>query len=511
MMRRLIGAALLALALPGTARAEWVEAQSPHFVVYADDNRANVQRFSQELEKFHAALEFVMGLSSPPPSPSNRVTVYIVGSERMVQKLLGEGSKFVNGFYIPRAGGSAAFIPPVVWGSTELSEGKRTLLHEYVHHFMASNSGFLIPRWYGEGSAEFFSSAAFPKNGGVSIGMAANHRAAELFLAANVTVPQLLDPEAYKAARRGRGYDEFYGKSWALVHYLTFEPSRKGQLTNYLQLLAKGTPLARAATEAFGDTNQLNKDIEGYLNRSRIKMLTLPPDLIKVAGESIVRPLTAGEAAVMPLVVQSKRGVDEDEAKALVPQVRAVAARFPGEAMVQSALAEAEHDTGNEAAAIAAADAALAIDPRNANALVQKGKAMMALAQDEGDAAGFEKARKVFVALNRLENDHPLSLQYYFETFALAGVKPPPIAVQGLQRASDLAPFDLPLRVSLAQQLLRNGESALARYYLAPVAYNPHGGGLAEYAQQMIAKIDADPKWDGSGLPPPDGATEAEE
>jgi len=510
MMRRLIAAALMALAVPGTARAEWLEASSPHFVVYADDSRANVQRFSQELERFHAALDWFHDIGAPPPSPSSRVTIYVVGSKHEVRRLFGEGSKYIGGFYQPRAGGSLAIIPRVGGGSADIDMSKITLLHEYVHHFMASNSGFPMPRWYSEGSAEFFASASFPKDGGVSLGKPAGHRAAELSLATNVTVPQLLDPELYRAAGH-KGYDEFYGKSWLLVHYLSFEPARKGQLTNYMHLLAKGTPQVQAASDAFGDLSQLDKEVDSYLRRPRIMMLTLPPRLLKIAGETVLRPLTAGEAAVMPLIVQSKRGVDEDQAKALVPQARALAARFPGEAMVQSELAEAEHDAGNEPASIAAADAALAIDPRSVTALVQKGKALMQQARDQGDATGFDKARKVFVALNHIENDHPLSLQYYYLTFAMAGVKPTKLAVQGLARAAQLAPFDLGLRMMLARQMLRDGNSVLARGYLAPVAYNPHGGGLAELAQRMMAKIDADPKWDGSGLPPPETLDEGEE
>ena len=63
-----------------------------------------------------------------------------------------------------------------------------------------------------------------------------------------------------------------------------------------------------------------------------------------------------------------------------------------------------------------------------------------------------------------------------------------------------LAPFDLGLRMMLVRQLLRDGELADAKANLVPIAYNPHGGKLAEFAQKAMARIDADPKWDGEDL-----------
>lgn len=166
-----------------------------------------------------------------------------------------------------------------------------------------------------------------------------------------------------------------------------------------------------------------------------------------------------------------------------------------------SALAEAEYDAGNDKEAIAAADAALAIDPKQQNAYIQKGYALFRQAADAADPeVAFKKARAPFMALNRLENDHPIPLIYFYQSFVRQGARPSPNAVEGLKRAVQVAPFDLGLHMMLATQLLRDGKPAEARVQLAPVAYNPHGRGFARYAQEMLARMDQNPNWDGSGM-----------
>ncbi len=78
----------------------------------------------------------------------------------------------------------------------------------------------------------------------------------------------------------------------------------------------------------------------------------------------------------MPVRFRSDRGVTREEAIAPAGRRARGGGEYPGDAMVQTALAEAEFDAGHDAEAIAAADAALALDPKQANAYVQKGYAL---------------------------------------------------------------------------------------------------------------------------------------
>lgn len=483
--------ASLALLAAQPVWAEWHEASSDHFVIYADDKDADLRKFAENLERYHSAMAFLTSQTIEKPSPSNRVTIFVVGDQRDMRAL--SGSRNVGGFYIPRAGGSRAFVQEIRNQKGYPHFSTIVMLHEYAHHFLISSSRFPMPRWWNEGAAEFFAAATFNDDGSLLIGRAAQHRGSELAFADPVHVRELLDPELYEK-QKGKGYDAFYGKSWLLYHYLIFSKERLGQMGQYQRNLFSGmTPLA-AGEAAFGDLDVLEGELGAYLRGRRFMTYVLPPEKLSTGSPVALRKLPAGEAAIMPLVIRSQRGVDAEEAGKILPEVRAIAAKYPDDAGVLAALAEAEYDAGNNAEAIAAADRAIAADPSRANAYVQKGFAMFRLAgESEDQAAAYQAAMKPFEALNAIENDHPLPLIYYYRSFAERGAKPPESARAALEHASRLAPFDQALQLNTGMMLIKEGKLEIARDLLAPVAANPHGGGAAEQAKQMLALLDKTP------------------
>ncbi|GLK44314.1 MULTISPECIES: DUF1570 domain-containing protein [Novosphingobium] len=500
---RIVAAALAAWFSVTPAQAAWTEASSEHFVIYANDSDKDITRFAQQLERYHAGMAYVLGSKVAKPSPSNRVTVYVVKNTREVRELHGGDNKFVGGFYVPRAGGSLAIVPAVQSGSGQVTWSMIVLLHEYAHHFLISSNVSAMPRWLSEGSAEFFASAKFEADGGLWLGRPASHRAGELLYAQDVKAADLLDPTDYDK-RKHTSYDAFYGKSWLLYHYLTFGGDRKGQFTRYTELLANGRGQRAAALEAFGDFDKLEKDLDHYLRQRRMTALTLKPELLTIGPVSL-RTLSAGEAEIMPVRIRSRRGVSSEEAATLLVEARAIAAKYPDDAAVLAALAECEYDAGHDKEAVAAADTAIRRDPSQVNAYVQKGYALFREAEDnKGDdkerAAAYKTARAPFIALNRLENDHPLPLIYFYRSFVEQGEQPPKLAVDGLIRAVELAPFDLGLRMTLGTTLLRLGRSPEARIVLGPVANNPHGGGMSTFAHNLIERMANDPAWKGEDM-----------
>lgn len=498
-------AAGLALLAAQPALAEWYEASSDNFVIYADNKERDIQRFAEMLERYHNAMAFLTARELDKPSPSNRVVIYVVGGARQIRELAGGKDRRIAGFYIPRAGGSRAFVQEI-----RNSSGGRpdiatiVLLHEYAHHFLIGSSRFAMPRWLNEGAAEFFAASTFEDDGSVIVGGPAQHRGPELFYADPVPVRELLDPALYEQ-KRGSRYDAFYGKSWLLYHYLTFSKERTGQSQQYQINLMQGTPPLAAAEAAFGDLNKLERELRAYM-RGKFAAYVLPPDKLST-GPVVLRKLPPGEAEMMPLIIRSQRGVDADEAAEILPLARAIAARHPDDAGVLAALAEAEFDAGNDAEAIAAADRAIARDPSRANAYVQKGYALFRQAGDADDRkAAFSAAMKPFEALNAIKNDHPLPLIYYYRSYVERGADPPENARAALERASALAPFDQGLQLNAGMMLINEGKHAIARQFLAPVAANPHGGGASERAKQLIALVANMPdgqKVDTHNLPEP--------
>ena len=502
-MRRLLP--VLLLLVSATAHAEWMEASSDHFVIYGKTGERNLRRFAEQLERFDAAMSVVTGTPRSKPSRSARVTVYMVGGEHELRALYaqdGRPSRYVAGFYSPRIEGPAAFVPDVIAARGEQLElSMVVLLHEYAHHFNAVNSGFPPPRWLSEGSAEFFASARFDAYGAVQIGRAADHRGPELFEGLDVTATDLLDPEHYQKRRGdGKRYDAYYGRAWLLFHYLTFEPSRKGQLAAYVKALASGKPLREAAESVFGDLVKLDKEMDTYLRRRSFMALTIKGESLPI-GDIAVRPLRPGEAAAMPVVIRSKRGVgSETTAAKILADARAVASRFPDDPAVLAALAEAEHDAGNDDAAVVAADAALALEPGNVNAHIQKGYSLFRKAERSRDETAMRAARRAFVALNRIENDHPVPLVYFYRSFGALGVPPTANAVQGLEQAAGLAPYAHEIRMNLAYRYLAEGKLKEARTTLLPVAYNPHGGKTAERLRAVVEQLGQAQPGDASAL-----------
>jgi len=469
--------------------AEWQMASSDHFVVYADDSEKNVRRFAEQLEQFHSAMSYLTNREVVPASPSNRVTIYVLASEDEVRRLAEEaGNSGLAGFYLPRAGASRAFVPRIRLSSGELDFSQVVLLHEYAHHFTWSGTSVAMPKWLSEGAAEFFATARFPKDGTVHIGLPATHRAGELAYARDVSARELIDPELYKQ-KHGNRLDSFYGRSWLLYHMLIFDADRKGQFEAYWNGLVRGDDPIHLAETVFGDLDALNRDMDRYLTTRKKNFFDLTPDMIHI-GKITVSAISPGQAEMMPLIIRSQRGVAGDEALQLATEARAIAARYPGDAQVLTALAKAEYDAGNDADAIAASDRALAVDASIADAYVQKGLALFRQADDAEDFdQAIAEALLPFQSLNRIEPDHPIPLIQYYRSFQRRGLDPTLTAMEGFARAAQLAPFDNGIWFEASLLYAREGLIARARRDLLTLANNPHGGSLAESARRIAAAM----------------------
>ena len=494
MRKGLITAAGLFLLASSFALADdWHEASSDHFVIYAEEDEKEIRKYSDWLERYHSAMSALLSSQEIKPSPSNRVTVYVVSSEKIVRQLHNSGAKsqFVRGFYLPIAGGPLAIIPPIDVTGSKASESEVVLMHEYAHHFMAMNAPFMVPRWYNEGFAEFFATAKFERDGAVGLGLPAQHRAAELARATDVSIQRLLDSKLY-FADKSKSYDNFYGRSWALFHYLFTDDTRRKQIVDYLNRLNKGEAELSAATAAFGDLKELDKTLDRYLKQSRMNYFRVRPELLSV-GEITVRRLNEGEIASMPVRIRSKRGVGPKSSQEVVLEAREVAAKYPDEPAVQAALAEAEFDAGNEDAALVAADKALGAAPGNMTALIQKGNALTRIATRTKTEEAWKAARLHYVSVNKIENNHPIPLIRYYQGFVSQGKEPTKIAVDGLEWALELAPYDANLRMMVARRQMQDKRFADAVRTLRPLAYNPHLGPenpaivLLDTAQKALA------------------------
>lgn len=480
-LQALVGALCL-ISCPATAA--WYEAKSRHFAIYSDDSPAALSAFAAELEKFDKAVRMVRGMDDPPVGNGGRVTIYVLRDETSVSRVAVGKASPIAGFYIPRASGSVAFVPRRTEGDEEWDMHAETVFfHEYAHHLMFQNTDAALPSWLVEGFAEFFSTAKFDRDGSVRLGMPADHRADGLFLLDPAPIQTILTGTARLDAT-GEDMERFYGRSWLLTHYLTFDPNRQGQLAKYVGEIKSGTDLLGAAQDAFGDLRKLDKDLDHYLAVNRFKYLSLKnPAFNNVPVE--MRPLRPGEVAIMPIRIRSDRGVDGKTAPQVAGLARGVAASYPDDPAVQRELAEAEFDAGNYAQAEKAAERALALEPHLVKALIYKGRAEMELAKSTPNT-DWNAIRGLFLAANKLDTEDPEPLLYYYESFGMAGVRPSQNAVDGLEYAMVLAPQDQGVRMMAVAELINASKFAEARDALAPLAFDPHSNELQGIARKIM-------------------------
>jgi tetratricopeptide (TPR) repeat protein len=483
-----LGFVLLWVGVP--ARAEWLEAGSDHFVIYSDQKEQSVREFADRLERFDAAMALLYRKPKTQPSPSNRVTIFVVDDASEVREVAGGNNRFLTGFYVPRAGGSIAVIPKLKSASRSKLSGEKVLYHEYAHHFMlASLTTQAYPRWFVEGFAEFFGGAQFKADGSLELGVPPYYRAMELAYAREVPIRNLLD-YAGGVSDAQIGYTSFYGQSWAVFHYLQMSTGRAGQISSYGRELAGGRSALEAAAAAFGDLDQLEKDVESYLNQRKVSVLSIKQSSLGI-GPVTLRKLRPGEADMMPIIIESKVGVSDEEAKRLIPEARKIAARHPDDPTVLAALAEAEFDAGNDDAAIAAADRALALDPNQINAHLQRGYALeRKVVNGALPKETWKEVRAQYVKANKVENDHPVPLVRFYLTYAKQGEKPTKNAIDGLEWALTLAPFDASLRWLVAGQLVTDERFSDAVPVLRPLAYSPHPGEHTEIARRLLKEVE---------------------
>ncbi len=495
MMRKmLLAACAFSAALPGVANAAWYQASSKHFVVYDDDSPERVRAFTERLERFDQAIRHWHNTAEDKRGPSARVTIFVLSDIDAVQKIYGKGVADVAGFYDPRATGSVAFTPRNTGdGSSYGFSSQAVLFHEYTHHFMLTNwDDAAFPPWFTEGFAELHATAIIRGDGSVQFGAVPVYRQWTVDRRALLPAPQLLQPYQDKLDRESR--EALYARGWLLMDYLTFDPARLKQLAAYVVAINSGKSVQDAAG-VFGKLEDLDAKMDAWGTRKSFPFNVISGSELHIAPIT-VRALEAGEAAVMPALIASERGVDDQNAPTVAALAERLAAPFPNDPAAQNELAEAEFDAKNYAASEAAADRALAADPKSVHALLYKGMAQQAvLVRDKiTDGDRWTAVRRWYLSANKVDTESPEPLIQFYDSFIAQKQKPTTNAANGLLYAYALAPYDPGLRLQAAGILISRDQERAARIALYPVAYNIEERGPAEIAQRVLKALDGGDK-----------------
>ena len=494
-------AAAASISLPVYAEADdgrWWAAESDRFRVYSEGTQEDALAMATRLERLDQAMRMFRGMpaDSVEAPETAKVTVYQFGRTTDIGALI--DSQSVAGFFIPRAGNSVAFVPLVEDRRRQFNSSPGTrdqvefydynlppqavLFHEYTHYFMFQHAPAAYPFWYIEGFAELFATLDLTEQG-FNLGNVPEYRRG-LIQRNDVDVDRMFDPPCqFTQADAILGY----AHGWLAVNYLSFEPTRKGQLANYLRLLNRGSKSKDAAVDAFGDLKKLEKELNDYRKQRSRGLSVQFPELS--TPDVKVRELTAAENAVMPLHVQQMAGVTKSKARRLVSESRELAARFPSNVTVLLAATEAELDAENFEEANDYANRILALDPESVAAHLFL--ARVALKHAELDPAYLATARAHFIHANQLDNRQPVALAGYYLTYVLAGEEAPEPAKLALENAYTLAPFDSKVRQTLAHLLLTENRDKEAVVLLGPIVNSPHADKEVRAYRELIAKLEA--------------------
>jgi tetratricopeptide (TPR) repeat protein len=413
----------------------------------------------------------------------------MVSENVSVDKLMGRGNQNTAGFFTIGPNGPMAVSQRLTGEYGADNEADIVLFHEYVHHFMFQYFPAAYPEWFVEGFAEFYSTTNFDKEGRATFGRPAQHRAYTLIEG------QVLPAEKMLVARvndlNGEGRASLYARGWLLTHYLMFAPERAGQLTRYIKVINDGTDGMVAARAQFGDLAKLDKDLNKYRDAKRISILT-QRTATPLPANIAVTSLDPADTAIIMDRLSLMQGANEEQRKKAIANLSAARAKFPASSGTAGLLAQALYEEEDDKAAKTAVDVALALDPKNNHAMLYRGMIDMRqlLKDDVVDPARWKAARSYIVKANRANPDDPYPLYRYYKSFTDQGIDVPPVAGDGLAMASSVIPQDFEMRSAYITYLIGQNKLADALTLIKPLANNPHGGGSADYARDMIKRLE---------------------
>ncbi|MBU2168151.1 MAG: hypothetical protein KKF88_09965 [Alphaproteobacteria bacterium] len=471
----LCAALLLALTAGATpARADWLKAETPNFIIYSDGGERPLREYAMKLEVFDRFLRMRFGVPLDRPV-ARKLPIYLVrrqGDLARVQPGIGES---IAGFYYP---GEEDIFAVAVRG-----DGESTLLHEYAHHFFFQHFSAYYPGWLVEGLAEYVSTARiWPDR--IQVGAHDEGRASWLTNVQWLPMDVLLSSR-FGEIERGIHQATYYPVSWLLTHWFMSSPERVVKLEAYLGLIRQGVDPSTAMQQATGLTlDQLRNTLRDHLY-GRIELNTYDIDL-EIQVEISRMPPSADD--LLLLGQRLKVPMSKENREAALEETRRLAGRHPDDPLALLVLGHAELHMGDRAAGEAAFTRLLEMEPDNVEALQFMAMARIEDAADRPDERTdlMNRARGYLATAYGIDPGNYLTLVLIARSRSGAPGYPNDNDLATWEMAFIAAPQLSGIRLGAGHAFLAAGDKATAIALLEPLANAPHGGEGAESAQTLI-------------------------
>jgi tetratricopeptide (TPR) repeat protein len=466
--------------VPRAALDGWQTAESHGVRIVSDAEPAEVDAFARDLAGFHSVFSFLIGRELSPAGPT---TIALIRDPELARRFgFGGGT---SGFAWSSLDGSFAFVlverRPV--------ETRTVLFHEYTHLLLWRNRRALIPRWYTEGLADYFSTVAF-RDGAVVVGSVPPHRLGWLVHRRQPMPLALLFGGDRERTLRGRARYDFYATAWGLTHYLLSSPKGRAELSRFERELAKGTSLDAAREAAFGRPfERLTEELTthaGYLARGVAAESVLDPRQVHVLEPGPAAPMrrseVAGALGALALALAEPSDDDEGDYSALARSLLEIAVdEDPASSRFRTGLARARSLDGD----LRGGEEILASALRDApsDPLVQIDAGRVALVAERAD-----EAQASFRRALALEGGSAAAWFGLGRALASAGEAEP--ARDALEHARSLG-WSGEIDLELGRLHARAQRTEQARALLQPLASDPHGGSVSEQAAELLNELDA--------------------
>jgi len=508
MLRRAV-LALIALAMfaPGPAWAQWLRAETDHFIIYGDTSERALRTYAEKIERFDFLLRSYYPIAVDHEIP--KLDIYLAGGRRdMLKAEPGIGAS-VGGFYSPNSSRIHAVV------DTESRMGDHVMFHEYGHHFMFQMAGAAYPSWFVEGFAEYYATADVRPDR-IQYGRHSEGRMLMFVQQPVNSWAPMADVLRWRISDSGRyRAGDYYAQAWGLTHYFMSTPERTGMLGQYLAAVARGEDSVAAMQAATGRSpEQLQSDMRLYLAGS-IQYHTPQLDIPRPEVEITRLSPSESELAWLdlrldrePLKVDPFEPRDGETERARARREEAVKERAEFRAaLIRDALAAGERHRDSRIGLLVKARAhrlegrseagfqvlepvltAEEVDPVTLRLAAELLLDMSTTETDPAQATGHR--REAVTYLSRALEADPLDFRIYRalnESRAGQPGYPSDNDISTLEVGATLAPQSFDMRMRLGRAYMARGLHAEAMGIVQPVANNPHGGAWARRARTLIA------------------------